>query len=506
MLCAAAGVTATVVLAAGRRLPVTDDEVWFLQVVNRCRTGEVLYRDVFYGAGPLAVWVALAVVRATRPQLLAMRVLSVAYFVALLVAGTWVLGAVGAPGWTPAVLWAGSVAFAGPTWGVDNHYGQLSFLAAAVALGATAALGDGGPRYLALIAGVAAAGALVAKQSVGAVAALATAAIMGATPSTRGGLPLYGVGLTLGLAACLAPVVRAGALADLGRRVFGNKVTYVASGWLAPRDGLRAALATGAGGGALAAPGRVVAATSFLVLPLLVVAVLVDLVVLASGRPEAHLDAGIAMAAAGVALAGAVPRADLPHVQGLLPTGLLAALVTIGAADAGRVWWPPLPPLVLPLVAVAAVWTLVALVVSLDTVHRVPVPGAHADYDLPHLRGLPVQRWLPGTGPRQVHELRAVTGGSVFLLRPDAACWYLAAGLTNPTPYDYPYASVFGPHGQAQTIAAIRRGDIAWVCLPAPMEGRLAPAELQTFVQQSMEPVSETPAGILYRLPAGAGA
>ena len=34
------------------------DESWFLQVIHRVTNGDVLYRDVFFGATPLSVYIA----------------------------------------------------------------------------------------------------------------------------------------------------------------------------------------------------------------------------------------------------------------------------------------------------------------------------------------------------------------------------------------------------------------------------------------------------------------
>ena len=499
--------TAVVVMAAGRRVQVTDDETWFLHVVQRIRAGEVLYRDVFFGAGPLAVWAASAVVRLTRPQVLVMRALGVVSFVGFLCAGTWTLRSVGSPWWSCLLLWLGAVALGGPSWGTESQYGQLTFLAAAVALACLAVPGDGGPWYVAALAGTAAGAALACKHTVGAVLMASAIAVLLGTGSAAGELGVFCAGAVVVLAATFAPVARAGALSGYARCAFANKVTYVASGGMAAWDGLRNALAPGPPAGRIAALARFVTASAFLVLPAAVLAMVADVVVLAAGGPaQRRVAAAVGMAAAATALAGAVPRADGRHVQGLFPMALLAILVSASALDTGVGWWPPPPPVAWPAGVVLMAWTALALVVALDTVHRVPVSAEAVDDDLPHLRGVPVQRWLPGAGPRQGQALREATGGSVFLLRPDAAWWYLAAGLRNPTPYDYPYASVFGPRGQAEMIAAIRRGDVPWVCLPAPMVGRLAPTELQTFVVDCMEPVAETAAGTLYRLPVGSDA
>lgn len=235
---------------------------------------------------------------------------------------------------------------------------------------------------------------------------------------------------------------------------------------------------------------RAVLTSLFTLLPLLVAALAVDALVVVGAIGGDRTAAAVGLAGGLIALSGAVPRTDLPHVQGLAPLALVALASTGLAVDVPA--WFGVP---------VAAWAVVALLVSLDPARRRGPGPVEVDLDLPHLRGLPVPRKAPGSRPADGGELRAMTGGRVFLLRPDAALWYLAADLRNPTPYDYPYASVFGPDGQRETIAAIEAGAVEWVCWPEPMAGRLAPLELQAFVATAMAPVADTPAGRLYRLP-----
>lgn len=495
--------TGIAVGAATRRVPVTDDEAWFLHVVERCRRGDVLYRDVFYGAGPLPVWLALLAVRLVRPQMLVMRALSVAYFVALLAAGAWVLDASGAPGWTIAAFWLVAVAFSGPSWGVDNHYGQLTFLLTTIAAGAVAEWTTGGPVWWLVIAGAASGSALAAKHSVAGVAGAAFGLVVVAGAAHAGDVALFAAGAVGAFGLCLVPVARRGGFGDYVLRAFVNKATYLATGRLWPRQALAEVARSGrTGSHGIERLGLAVAVSPFVLLLVLPAAIASDgVLALSAALPAAARGpALVGLALSVAALAGLCPRADPPHLRGTVPTALLGVALSLQALDVARSWWPPPPAVTWAAAVPLAAWTLTALVASLDTVHRIPLPEGWFDRAVPFFRGLPVLRREAGISPADGHGLREFTGGVVFLLRPDAAFWYLASGLTDPTPYDYPYASVFGPTGQAETIDAIKRGDIRWVCSPGPMEGPLAPVDVQRFVFETMHPAAATLAGMVYQL------
>lgn len=59
-----------------------DDETWFLQVVRRILSGELLYRDIHFGVTPLSLYLSSAVCSIFGLELLAMRALLAIYFVA----------------------------------------------------------------------------------------------------------------------------------------------------------------------------------------------------------------------------------------------------------------------------------------------------------------------------------------------------------------------------------------------------------------------------------------
>ena len=478
--------------------PANDDEAWFLHVVDRCRMGDLLYRDVFYGAPPLAVWLALLVVRLSRPQLLVLRALVVVYFVVFLLSGVWLLDGVGAPGWMIATYLVGSIAFAGPSWGYDNHYGQLALSASGVALAAIAAMrGDGGWE-LAAMAGVAAGAAISAKHSLGVITLLATSGLVVLEARVLTQVLVFAVAFSGAISLAAVPVLRAGTIRDLLRRTVGNKSTYLRTGRLGISAAIQEMPLRFPGGGWPRLT-RMVATSTLAAVPLSAATAAIGTAVVAGGPPTASRPAAFGTAAAVVALAAAIPRADLPHVQALLPLALAGGLATAhGFAE--TVDWRVAPTVAAVLAVPFVVWTAIAAIVSLRHATRARRDGV-ADMDLPHLRGIPVMRMASGAKPSDGAGLRDLTGSRVLLLRPDAAFWYLASDLRNPTAYDFPYASIFGPDGQRETIDRIERGDIRWVCLAEPMAGRMAPDELQRFVLESMEPVINTPAGVLYAMP-----
>ena len=93
-------------------------------------------------------------------------------------------------------------------------------------------------------------------------------------------------------------------------------------------------------------------------------------------------------------------------------------------------------------------------------------------------------------------ELRRLTGGTVFLLRPDAAVWYLATGVRNPTPYDYPLASPFGPDGQQVLAGNLASGQVRYCCWVPSHAGALTPTHLEEYVA-TLPVTAQTRAGTL---------
>jgi hypothetical protein len=169
-----------------------------------------------------------------------------------------------------------------------------------------------------------------------------------------------------------------------------------------------------------------------------------------------------------VALSAIWPRADEVHVRGSLAFFTAPAVVAADRlAPALGVAWGVL-------VVTAGLASAAFAVVSARRV-RLPEP-AGTPFDGVHPWPWDVDELLAGG-----KELRGLTGGDVVLIRPDASVWYLATGLRNPTPYDYPLSSTFGPDGQEVLVEDIASGRVRYCCWHPSDLGLLSPAVVEAY-------------------------
>jgi len=210
--------------------------------------------------------------------------------------------------------------------------------------------------------------------------------------------------------------------------------------------------------------------------------VLVD-AVLATARGG---DSGVTRALLGLALVAVAalwPRADEVHVRSSLPLWTAPA---VAAADRLA---PVLGVAWAVLVATAGLVSAV-LAVAERRATAVPAPTG-TPFD-----GVNAWPWDLAEMMAGGEELRRLTGGTVFLLRPDAAVWYVATGLRNPTPYDYPLASPFGPDGQQVLASNLASGRVRYCCWAPSLAGALAPTYLEEYVA-TLPVLAHTRAGAL---------
>jgi len=459
------------------RLPTTPDECWHLLVVRRTMQGRRLYRGIFFGAGPWSVWAARGIARRFGVRLLAMRRLTVLLSVAL---------AAALAGWAVAVGTAWPVALAAAAagalsssvlWPVDNEYGLWSRLGA-VAACAAAAAGAGGdhPAWWGVLAGAGLTVALTTKYTLGVAAALAVLA----TAVGESVLLVLVAGLvaSVGAGTAYAVSARGGVGRTIAQRLVRNKTTFVAAGRFGFLSGWRAALSQPHESPAT----RWVSWWAYAATMLAAVLVVVDVVAGASSGS----DQSARVATAGLALVGAAaqwPRADPSHVRNAAPLWLVAAIAVIER------WSPGVG---LAAGAAAGMVGLAALAAAVAERRRFSPPEpTGSPFD-----GVDPAPWRLADLVEAGVELRSLTGGTVFLLRPDAAVCYLATGLRNPTPYDYPLASPFGPGGQQQLAANLRSGRIAYCCWVPADAGALTPTVLEEAVA-GLRVVAHTRAGTL---------
>jgi hypothetical protein len=461
----------------------TQDEAWFLQVTNRVAGGEALYRDVFYGATPLAVWAAVPLVWLLGAQVLWIKALVVACFVgelALLAVAARRLGA----GALELVLLGAALLVWSPPYDIGLYQPLATLLLLACLVAALAWRDDPGRTRALVLAGALAGLAFCAKQNVGAYAALAlAAAVVLAGPAGRRlrALGLAAASFAGAVVLALVPVAATGGLPKLWEYGFAAKGAYTDRGAISYRLGvdLQLSLVRRPVDGLVDAGNAVVHAYD-LVLYALVPAALAALVVAwARSRGEERgrvLVVGLFAVAAAAAI---FPRADTAHLSFVFPVLLLAG------------WYAARLLVDAPGLRVAAAVVLVALApVVVARAAWPPLQLAQGDTGfsgLPNARGVLVEPAVEEEIEAAAARLRAATG-PVFLGTPEAGILYLTSGLENPTPYDFPVATALGRHGEAALAAAVEGGRFETVCVDFGLEGPLVPDRLAAAIDRTLEP------------------
>jgi hypothetical protein len=159
--------------------------------------------------------------------------------------------------------------------------------------------------------------------------------------------------------------------------------------------------------------------------------------------------------------------------------------------------------------ALALAVSAVALAVTAPVAQGVrDALGESAPTEVPHFEGTLVSPSFSERMSDLAASLSRVDADSnrTVILMPGASAYYLAGGLSNPTRFDYPLVNTFGPSGQDEVIAAIRRQTVRRVCL-GPFRalpkseptrttlGRLRPRRLTRYVRTHMARVRELGSG-----------
>ncbi len=393
--------------------PVSVDEAWSLVVARRMNRGDRLYRDVFYGAAPLAIWFQSLAFRALRPQAVVVRTLTVGYVIAEIWAATVLVGGSLA---AASFVAGATVAFGGLHLAVHNHYGHLT---AATTLWAAVAVVEGRPLLAGLVLGL----GILGRYPVGVLAATSLGAVVWVGDGWSHALQLLAASA---IPAAVAVAVRPSSVRWFFRRAVANKGEYLATGgvdpwsWIATRRWRRWDLA-------------VVQAAMVVAMVLVVITPMVAVWALASGVQNAS----IAVVLAGVGASVVFPRFDGAHAVAAAPL----AIPALGVALSGALgWWIG-----------AAAWTAAAAGLW---ARRSLTRRARIRRDVPSLKHLPVAPLHGGVWPDETEDLPA----EVFLLRMDAATIYACGGVINPTPFDYPAASTFGRRGQRSVLDQFAAG------------------------------------------------
>jgi len=472
------------------------DESWFLRVVDRILSGEILYRDVFCGVTPASVYLTALVAAVLGAEILVVKGL-----VALCFALTVILSCRLArqldcgPGGSALLVLALVVYTAPLLHAVYQPMANVFFVATfgAALCGIDRSAKQSGPgndrsAIYALGGGLAAGLCFMTKQSIGAYALVAFVLSLAVRPSTtrRDFLrAAFYSGLAFGLvsAGMLGPVYLSGAAASLVDYGFVNKVTYVQTAgisYLSHLFLLPALLQTPS----WAALRRFYVLAPYLLPPL----VLGGALVVAWKERRERPTALTVFFFAGAAFLGLFPRVDPDHFIYAMPP------LFIGT---GYVWRRLKP-------ALSKSWTVgtvIALIAWLGVglFGQISKFGALAtsadDFSrLPHFRAAlipaPQSALIEARARALIDE---AANGPVFLLFPEAGFYYLITGLKNPTPFAYPLITAFGLDGQERTRAAIATGEIRSVCarFDSGYGASLEPRLLQDYVKKTLAAVKD---------------
>ncbi len=487
------------------------DESWFLQVVRRSTSGAALYRDIFYGAGPLTVYITALPALILGSQILVVKAVSALCFTATALVMTKICLRLPVAIHPPLLILALLALM--PPWlpGGGVPYSPLAILLLTASLGVMLRwafmekihprrMGPSAAERRILAAGGALAGlALATKQDIGAYClVLLVITVAGISLLDRSPWKLIlarlrvTTAVSLGtLLVMLLPVVITGGAGNYIDFGFTNKSTYVQYGHLSYWSGVDEL-------GHLLVSASTMPSWSdtynlFLYLiPLLVFPALVLAWLLS---PKERRRTTIITAYAGTGFISTFPRSDTVHLAYAVP-GLILGAIWAWHLLGGRL------PVRARITARAALWSWLLLgLIIVAGASNLPL-GGNTAFAFSHFGGAVIGGDDAAALKTRVAAVRAAAsdGQPMFILSPDAGFLYLASDQSDPTPFDYPLVTAFGKHGEEDVISAIASGRIPKVMLDiSSSNDPLHAAKLENYVIRNMTPEPPVAGFVLYR-------
>lgn len=451
------------------------DESWFLQVVARIQSGEVLYRDVFLGTTPLSAYVTTGLTALIGVEIVAVKVVTNACFAATAVLAGRLAKDAGLSTGGAAVVMAATFIWARPYNNPPYTPMAVMFLLAAMVMSLSAhgrrANGLRGWFWAGALAGL----SFASKQNVGLLALGSAGLALG----LRGEQP-FGpsaarllAGFSAAIVMVFLPVAISGGLPGLWDFGFVGKGSYLDIGAVSYFGSLQAAFGGLVAG--MSADGLSTAVRGLV----LIAPVSVAVAALAAARRLDRLDwtmVAFALAAALVAF----PRWDRFHMAYAVPVHLVALGRLLPRLSAGRE---------MAAARRAGAWAVVALAVAVALEPAITLArGGRTTVGMAHFRG-PLMPDAVAAELRSKAALltQSAAGQPVFIMRSDAGFWYLASGVRNPTPFDVPARTATGRAGIDGLLDRLTAGDIEKVCLDEAPPNAQSLVEVETFVRAYYE-------------------
>jgi hypothetical protein len=490
----------------------TADESWFLQVVHRVTSGEILYREVFFGVTPLSIYLTATLTTLFGTENLVVKgIVSLCFATTVLITRriVWQLGS------TQSVNLLMVLALLVYTRPLPNAvYTPLAYL---FFLGCFSVIllwrervctqdSNGSeprqPYGLLAIAGILAGLCFATKQNLGLYALAAVLVVVfliyrRKQCAVKGLLtPLFLVLVVFIFSSLvvLLPVWFSGGTWQLLDYGFTNRVNFVRMVQVSYFDGQHPLdilpRAVESFGGFMQFYWQV----RFL-LPPLTLAVLLFVWLRSRAEEREMLFTAILFISAG--LLGAFPIADSYHLTYAIP------LLLVGLSHAwSRIKASIAPSYVRTIHAVVFAWFGAGLCFILVNPFVKIASGDYQTSTLPHFRGAFIQGSQEAAVNEHVKAFKEEAGGDseILILSQEAGFYYLVAGLKNPTPFDYPWLTTFGRHGLEEVLTSLSAKRIRTVCLEYQWSSSpWAPEPLVRFVREEMVRGKDLGFCIIYR-------
>jgi hypothetical protein len=483
----------------------TQDESWFLRVLQRVTDGEVLYRDVYYPLLPLPVYVGVAATSLLGSNFQVLQAL----FFACFIVNCWLtyrcahllkikpLAMVVLA--LAVAVWA-SPAAVDHVWSLYQPLAQLFLLVSLFMLLRWMEHANSGRLGFDLtIAAIASGAGFASKDQVGLLAFAALLCGVLAVSHYRGfallevvksGIKIVAI-FTATVLLTLVPTVLQGGWNRFAEYFVFERTQVIPTSSIPFTDGIKYFSYLVAGRIFLEDPFETLHYSMYVIVPI-VAAILFGMFL--RRRSEDGVRAIVLFCFSMAAVFSVYPRADVWHI---LYLGFVFALCLIFAIDR-LLTSPVLRNAVLGTLSLCLIggfaeiaWAGIVRIERLDY-HYLRLP--HFEYAM--ASGSNIQQMKRDRDTLQA----AAAVAPVFLLTDEAGFYYLISGIKNPTSIDYPMVASMGRNGEADMIRAIQASKDGWVCVKSYREPLLRPARLEGFVRSQLQFVNQLGFCDMYRL------
>lgn len=486
------------------------DEAWFLQVMRRIIGGEVPYRDIFFGAGPLSLYLSFPFLYFLGVEVIVIKIIVAACYSLTLLLGLKILQRLEV-GFLFQLLFVGTNFLLAPPM-AHAPYQSLANVFLMAAFNATLAMipfsYDLNKFYRStVVAGIWAGFGFASKQNIGGYTLLAILLIIFSyllfyriqnQPLKLRYFMVPTLSFLITVTITIIPICLTGGWPKFIEYGFLNKQTYMQLAGISLMEGVFKffmAIKSSLFHITIEKIFQLIQGISFILPFLIGIGCAIGFLKKSYFRRESLLAITLFM---GVAFASVFPRADYHHLIYAIPFFLTGGIWMIW-----EIWkslkkgWEERKIKFHSFGTIVICCVLLKLILSILPL----VQGRLVISSLPHFRGPFISPEFQIQSSQEMENLKAIGQNyKIFLLTPHAGFYYVLAELNNLTPFDYPLATTFGPHGQKEVIQAIQEGRIEAVCWNNAWRWKLRPAEIETFIEQNLIPLENLKACTLYKL------